>query len=217
MSTSRRDFLNIIFGTMPAAAFVVAHPVLSSALSVPVWPEEKTSLPKHNPVMISIDDSGYLYDPNFDYDDIELPTNREHYDIDCMTKKERLEFHVDHHGIDYAHQIVEEALELDEPLKKITLKHLDIFDRYLENWLEEPIDPEYLSFRQSMALSEYWPGVDLVDELGYDRSKELGLALIEGECPGSSFSAVKYYGDDLGELNRAFFKEGINLQVAINS
>jgi hypothetical protein len=66
---TRRDFLKVVFATTTAAA-------VSGA--VPLWPADANDRPVSKPFNLTIDDSNYLVDPNFDYGSIRLPTHREH-------------------------------------------------------------------------------------------------------------------------------------------
>jgi hypothetical protein len=81
-----------------------------------------------------------------------------------------------------------------------------------DKWLDNPRDPDHMSFYELAMRSPYWPGVSIYNHLGVDEVSALGLAYIEGDHPGSSFCAVQYAGD-LAHLNRALASSGLNMLV----
>src|SRR4051794_24924401 len=68
MPITRRDFLAIVFATVPVAA-------LDGPLAT-FWPPAERRREVAEPYRLILDDSGYLCDPDFDYG-YELPTRRE--------------------------------------------------------------------------------------------------------------------------------------------
>ena len=52
----------------------------------------------------------------------------------------------------------------------------------------------------------------MLEQLGDQRAKELGLYLVEGEHPGSSFCGVGFDGA-LEELNLELVRRGLNLSI----
>ena len=137
---SRRDFLKIVFSTVPAAA-IAAHPVIALA-----WPEEEKQRPVAEPYVLELE-YGYLVDPNFDYDDVSADV-----DIDSLS--------------DY----------------------------------------------QAAQYTPYNTGIEIFEYFSWDESRRLGLGLVEGDHPGSSFVGVAFNGE-IGELNAALAAVGLNLIV----
>ena len=52
----------------------------------------------------------------------------------------------------------------------------------------------------------------MLAELGDEKAKEIGLHLVEGEHPGSSFCGVAFDGG-ISELNQALARQGLNLKI----
>jgi hypothetical protein len=197
MDMNRREFLKIMLGTVPA--FTV------NASMASLWLGQEPAKPVSQPVMIMIDGTGYLYDPDFEP---ELISVRTYYGIDQLTAESRLEFYIDHFGRDYLQDILREDEE-DPDDVALSPDRIEELDSCLENYLDEEIDPEVGSFREQMNNSEYWIGGWLYDNLPSDAFRASGLDYVEGEFPGSSFCAVRYR-DDIGELNAVLLRSGLN-------
>jgi hypothetical protein len=207
MRLSRRELLRIIFKTAPAAALVATHPVLADAL-LPQWPKEKQHLNSHDPVLMALN-GGYLIDPDFDYDALELPTVAEYEHVSEMTDEQRLALYLEWHD-EEAYDLIVKALEVEE-LDEYSVEHLSILDPHYVEWLNGSIDVEYMGPYQSAMHSEYWIGIELLEELG-SNATELGLCLVEGDHPGSSFCGVRFVGDP-DVLNTQLYQRGINLRL----
>ena len=196
-TVSRRDFLKIVFGTASAAA--LTHP-----LSL-LWPEEAAARPLADPYILGLDDSGYLIDPAYDWR-TEYPPVREEVGYDTCTLRGKL-------------SVFEEQLGLDEmmkytnkPLSQWNRNDLAEVERDYNEWLDEPREPETLSFREGALRSPYWPGIEIYEQL-WQEIAALGLVYVEGDAPfGSSFCGVRYDGD-LIDLNNALAKGGLNMVV----
>ena len=61
-------------------------------------------------------------------------------------------------------------------------------------------------------IGPYWPGVEIFENLGWDKARILGVQIIEGDHPGSSFMAARFVGD-VETLNREIAEFGMNLVV----
>lgn len=197
-TVSRRDFLKIVFST--ASAAVLTHP-----LSL-LWPEEAIARPLEDPYVLERDDLGYLFDPDFDWD-TEYPTVRDELEYDKLSLDEKLDVFEREIGLrwmmmDYANKPISEWNEDD--LAGVEIDY--------DGWLNNPRDPEYMSFHELAMRSCYWPGVEIYNHLGDEKASALGLAYIEGDHPGSSFCAVHSAGD-LANLNKALTKSGLNMLV----
>lgn len=210
---SRRQFLRILFETAPAAALLATHPALADASALQhEWPKEKEELPRHDPIIIELDEDRYLIDPDFEYDD--LPTFAQYYNVGEMDDQQRIEFYLEHFDSD-PFDVVAKELELDVDelyeLEELDPAHVHILDAHYSSWLDEPM--EDLGFYENALHSEYWVGIELLEQLGYEHGAGLGLRLIEGDCPGSSFCGVRYDGDP-DVLNAQLYQFGINLRLA---
>ncbi len=194
---NRREFLKIMLGTVPALPF-------SSSLAL-LWPIDEHQRPGNDPVVIGIDNSGYLYDPNFEPDFI---TRRAYYNVDSLTGQSRLDFYIAHWGEDGLHDLL--RYDKDETQKPSSLiDRLDELDEQLGFWLNDELDPEEGSFREQLDNSSYWIGGWLYDNLSSQTFQQAGLDYVEGEHPGSSFCAVRYRGE-IEQLNSVLFRNGLN-------
>jgi len=207
---SRRGFLRIMFATAPAISLLANLPVSArTSTPQPEWPKEREDLPRHDPVIIEMDESGYLIDPEFE--DPELPTVGQYYKVEEMDDEQRIDFYDDHYNPGN-YDVVANALGIDvAELDELKPEHLDILDAYYASWLEEPME-DFGSFYQNAINSEYWVGNELLEALGNEQGAELGLRLIEGDCPGSSFCGVRFAGD-VDALNAQLYQYGVNARV----
>jgi len=140
MNISRRDFLKIVFSTVPAAV-VAANPIVALA-----WPEEEKQRPVAEPYVLELE-YGYIVDPEFDYGD-----------------------------------------------------------------LPEDLDFDSLGDYQAAQYTPYGAGIEIFEHFGWDKSRRIGLGLVEGDHPGSSFVGVAFSGE-IEELNAALAAAGLNLIV----
>jgi hypothetical protein len=191
MSTeiNRRDFLKVIFSTASTAA-------MSGLL--PLWPKNALSRPIAEPVILEIGSDGYLIMKDFDWGGAlaELPTFREQHQLENLSPKnlkERLNAEIG---------LIEHIVSDPE----------DWSLEEVEDWLNSSVELEDLGLWEAMSYTEYGPAIDIWESVGWDRSEELGLTLIEGDHPGSDFAGVQFFGDPT-ELNRELQREGLNLIV----
>ena len=193
----RRNFIGIIFGTVSTAA-------LSGPLE-DLWPTKAKKRPQAEPIVFELR-SGYIIDPDYDHD-ANWPTVREHR-FNCPPAE----------AIDHFHDLIGDnsetyddlEKEFGKPAEKWSKAEVPFLEAYFKEQLDEDVDPDYLSFRASAENSEYWAGIRVLEELGDERAKELGLYLVEGEHPGSSFCGVAFDGD-IEELNLALATRAMNL------
>jgi len=189
---TRRDLLSILFHTVPAVA--VVGPSLAAA-----WPAEARQREVHAPVVLEIDRSGYVVDPDYDIDEAiaALPTNREYYwskgELEAMSPEEW-----------YAAVYYERHLEEPDPDEP----QVSAEDRAgLHEWLDEVIDLEWIGAHAAGKFLPTGPGLDLHLAVGH---LDLGLCLVEGDHPGSSFTGVVFRGD-VDVANRKLAENGINM------
>lgn len=204
---TRRDFLKVVFATIPATA--VSGPLKN------IWPSGAFDRPVEEPYIISIDDSGYLYDPNFNYDDQQLPSGREHCEYDNKSWDEKKYFLEMECDAAENYQITHADEFSDGWNGEYTEAQYRSMEASIQDWLDEPIDIEELSMLEGMTYTEHWPVTEIMSGLSSKDADALMLAFVEGEHPGSSFAGVKYIGDisDLGILNNALAQKGMNLVV----
>ena len=196
----RKEPIDVIFGTVSKAA-------LSGPLS-DLWPKQATDRPMAEPIVFTIEND-YVIDPNFDYRTV-LPTIRENR-YENLAPEEAIEFILDLIG-HYEEQITKLETTLGKPHEKWTKSDLPFLEAQFEEELDAPEDPDYLSFRMSAICSQYNAGIMILDALGTERAAELGLHLVEGDYPGSSFCGVAFDGD-IEELNLELVTRGLNLRV----
>ena len=139
---------------------------------------------------------GYLIDPAFDYVISDLPTRREHLGLTGATDSElKCALQQEFWQIE---TLVDD--ESDWEVAEVTW------------WLDERIDPEELGPRSASRYTEYGAGVALYQALPTQICEELGICLVEGDCPGSSFTGVAFSGD-VAALNHQLTQLGLNLVV----
>jgi hypothetical protein len=123
---------------------------------------------------------------------------------------------LDHEGkLDFfARHLDQKDIEtsIGKPLAMFTKADVRIVESEIQEWLDGREDPENLSFYQALTLTEFHAGADLIDALGDETASQLGLYVVEGDHPGSSFCGVAFDGD-LDELNLALAHEGLNMIV----
>jgi hypothetical protein len=192
MSTelNRREFLTIVFATTTAAA-------VSGA--VPLWPADAVDRPVSKPFNLTIDDSNYLVDPNFDYGSVSLPTHREHLLLEGLE------------GDDLKNELNEQFWQIEHLVKDPNKWDVD----EVEGWLDTEIEYEDLGAWQAAQFSPYKSGLDIYQYLSVEAADTLGLELVEGDHPGSSFVGVAFYGN-VDELNRQLQKLGMNMVVTLS-
>ncbi len=188
MSTeiSRRDFLKLISATASAAA-------VSGAITF--WPTEALSRPIAEPAVLALDDSRYIIDPHFDFCP-DFPTFREFLTLENLTAGQMKEALKDEEGR-FEHLLVDpENWSISE----------------IEEWLDTTIEMDDLSPSAAMGYTQYGPGIQLHNNLGWDAAEELGLAYIEGEMPGHDFLGIRL-DSNINDFNGGLARHGFNLIV----
>ena len=185
IEVSRREFLKIVFATVPAVAV---------ANQLPFWPQEALARPIADPVEILRDDSGYLVDPaGIDFGS--WPTRLEHFDLANASDEE-------------IHAKLSDGWEVDgivEDPENWTVDEI----RY---WLEESVELHEISRYRAAEICGYGPGINLYESLTREDSEALGLSFVDGCHPGSDFVGVRCDGD-LEAINEALQLRGYNLRI----
>jgi hypothetical protein len=185
---NRRDFLKIVFQTVPTVAVVS---------KMALWPGEALSRPASDPVYLSIDENGYIVDPGFDYCDLITPTFREHHSLDGLSNAE-LKANLDDNFYEIEHLVTDpDNWTIDE----------------IQEWLDTNVELEHLGSREAMKYTEYGPGIGIYDRMSNAQAASLGLELVDGDHPGSSFVGVAYHGN-IESLNEGLERLGLNLVIS---
>ncbi len=137
-----------------------------------------------------------LVDPSFDFSPVSLPTNRERLSLEGLGPR-ALKKALDG-------QICE-IESLVEDVDKWTLDEV-------EWWLDADADVEDFGAWQVTGHSPYKDGLEIYQHLSREDAHSLGLELVEGDTPGSSFVGVAFYGD-VAKLNQTLEMLGMNLVV----
>ena len=187
LEISRRDFLKIIFTTTSAAA-------VSGVL--PHWPAAALNRPVREPVVFADDGYGYLIDSSMEYYDFGLPTFREHLGLKGLGPKQ-LKTRLKQEESRFEHLISASGRwNIDE----------------VQEWLDSDVEFDDLSLREGMTYTPYGPPIEFYDQLPYADSEKIGLALIEGDHPGSSFAGIQLLNTP-DDANRELQKLGINVII----
>ena len=187
LEINRRDFLKVIFTTTSAAA-------VSGVL--PHWPAAELNRPVREPVVFADDGDGYLIDSSMKYYDFGLPTFREHLDLEGLGPKQ-LKTRLKQEEWRFEHLISDSGnWNIDE----------------VQEWLDSDVEVDDLSIREGMTYSPYGPPIEFYDQLPYADSEKIGLALIEGDHPGSSFAGIQLLNTP-DDANRELQKLGINVII----
>ena len=181
---NRRDFLKIVFGTVAATLAPRGTGVFLVAEDIPVFEPYRLEL-----------EGEYLFDPLHDLGQVVLPTWREKLEGND---------NFSYLTVDQQDCVIREALGVDD------FAEYPSFDR--EEWLGTQIDIEDLSMREVAMIGPYWPGVEIFEQLGWEQADTLGVQLVEGDHPGSSFMAAQFIGD-VETLNIKIAEFGMNLAV----
>jgi hypothetical protein len=191
---NRRDFMKVILTTVSAAALRRPDKL---------WPVAERARPIAEPIQLLRTPEGYLRGPEVD----RLPTYRRMLDFDALSENGKrnalLELWRMVHLEDFEDRVndPDDTLDNEEALDELAQWHLD-----------DEVNLESLSLRDSAKISEYGVGIEIYDALPETTAKRLGLELIVGDQPGSSFSGVAFYGE-VDELNRELERVGLNLVV----
>ena len=187
LEINRRDFLKVIFTTTSAAA-------VSGVL--PHWPVEALSRPIMEPVEFADDGYGYLIDPSMDYYDSTLPTFRELLGLEELGPEQ-----------------LKERLKEEEWRFEHLVSNPDEWNiKEIQDWLDSDVEFDDMGLRQGMSYTPYGPPIEFYEGTPYADAEKIGLCLIEGDTPGSSFAGVQLLSRP-EDANRELQKLGINMIV----
>ena len=187
LDVNRRNFLKLIFTTTPAAAV--------SGL-VPYWPAEALSRPLMEPVKFTDDGYGYLIDPTMQYYDMAYPTFREWLGLEGLTPRQ-----------------LKKQLKMEEWRFEHLISDSGDWDMTeIQAWLDSDLEPEDMGLLEGMSYTPYGPPIEFYEQISGEDSESIGLTLVEGDHPGSSFAGVQLFNTPR-DANRALQRLGINVVV----
>ena len=187
LEINRRDFLKVIFTTASAAA-------VSGTL--PYWPLEALGRPIMEPVEFADDGYGYLIDPSMDYYGSTLPTFREFLGLEELGPE----------------QLKERLKEEEWRFEHLVSNPDDWNIKEVQDWLDSDVEFDDMGLRQGMSYTPYGPPIECYEGTPYADAEKIGLCLIEGDTPGSSFAGVQLLSRP-EDANRELQKLGINMIV----
>ena len=187
LEINRRDFLKVVFTTTSAAA-------VSGVL--PHWPIEALSRPIMEPVEFADDGYGYLIDPSMDYYDSTLPTVRELLGLEKLGPE----------------QLKERLKEEEWRFEHLVSNPDDWSIKEIQDWLDSDVEFDDMGLRQGMSYTPYGPPIEFYERTPYADAEKIGLCLIEGDTPGSSFAGVQLLSRP-EDANRELQKLSINMIV----
>ena len=187
LEINRRDFLKVVFTTTSAAA-------VSGVL--PHWPAEALSRPIMEPVEFADDGYGYLIDPDMKYYDISHPTFREWLGLEG-----------------YSPGQLKEKLKGEEWRFEYLISDSGDWNiNEVQEWLDSDVEPDDMGLLEGMSYTPYGPPIEFYERVPHADSDRIGLTLIEGDHPGSSFAGVRLLNTP-EDANRELQKLGINVIV----
>jgi hypothetical protein len=205
MLVSRREFLKLILGTVPAAA-------LSGPLAA-LWPDEAKSRPVADPITLYLDrdwapgEALLVGDASAAADEY-FPPRREYYDWEALSLKERVEYWLDGWGAAAHDGEFIWGLPDVEDWTAADLAQFNAFEAKQRRWLDAPVEIDEMSERDLAAMTQFGAGYELFDQVGG------GLGLYETYCgsPGGGGWYVAFRGD-VEQLNAGLAALGINVVV----
>lgn len=207
MKMTRRGFLKTLGATAPAAAASGASSLLSSGEG------EAEARPRGAPVVLEINDAGFLIEPDFylTWEEPEMPMRSDYYGFDCMDLREQADF-----LFDWSRLFDERLLELaGTPLKDWAPRERAYVEAVVasqRSWLNEQIDLDELSARDLARESEYGAAVEIFHALGPKETRRLGLREGGYGGPASDAYGIRYAGDP-ETLTKEFAALGVNAVV----
>ena len=187
LEINRRDFLKVIFTTTSAAAVSGVFPH---------WPSAALNRPVREPVVFADDGYGYLIDSSMEYYDFGLPTFREYLNLEGLGAKQ------------LKTRLKKEEWRFEHLISASGRWNID----EVQEWLDSDVEFDDLSLREGMTYTPYGPPIEFYDQLPYADSEKIGLVLIEGDHPGSSFAGIQLLNTP-DDANRELQKLGINVIV----
>ena len=114
--------------------------------------------------------------PLFEFSPVSLPTNRERLSLEGL-KPRALKKALD-----------EQICEIESLVEDVNKWSLD----EVKWWLDIEADVEDFGAWQVAGHSPYKDGIEIYQHLSHEDAKSLGLELVEGDTPGSSFVGLVY-------------------------
>jgi hypothetical protein len=146
------------------------------------------------PVEFTDDGYGYLIDPSMDYYDSTLPTFRELLGLEELGPK----------------QLKERLKEEEWRFEHLVSNPDDWSIKEIQDWLDSDVEFEEMGLREGMSYTPYGPPIEFYEGTPYVDAEKIGLCLIEGDTPGSSFAGVQILSRP-EDANRELQKLGINM------
>ena len=197
-SLSRRSFLQIVLGTLPAAA-------LPGGAVAALWPAAELEREVCEPWVLALDGT-VLWDPAYDWA-LRVPTMRELIAEDypeILTARGKQQELVLADYVREVQEICEEDDQWDACLAEV-IANLEEGPDYgtadFENWYSQ---------EQKGAAWTAW------DQLPEEVREGFLVHLVEGDHPGSDFTYIRYAGE-LDDLNRDLVAAGLNIVVIAKS
>ena len=82
----------------------------------------------------------------------------------------------------------------------------------IEAWLDSDLEPEDMGLLEGMSYTPYGPPIEFYEQISQEDSESIGLTLVEGDHPGSSFAGVQLFNTPR-DANRELQRLGINVVV----
>ena len=82
----------------------------------------------------------------------------------------------------------------------------------VQEWLDSDVEPDDMGLLEGMSYTPYGPPIEFYERVPHADSDRIGLTLIEGDHPGSSFAGVQLLNTP-EDANRELQKLGINVIV----
>jgi len=188
----------IIFTTMPRSA-------IKGKLK-DVWPADQKDRKVHAPVEFELD-GGYLAESDY-CEDYSLPTVREHR-YECLPADQALDFFKELCGWEAPDDLLD---MLEKGCEDWEEQDLPTLEEYFQAELDAEVDIESLGMYEASSYSAYGLAIGVIEKLERSDRQELDLYVVEGECPGSSFTGVSFDGD-IKALNQGLARLGLNMIV----
>ncbi len=122
----------------------------------------------------------------------------------------KIECLLDHIG--YLEEELRDEYEIIKPASDWEEEQLEGVEGIAGSMLDDPVDIECMGFRSILHHGPHAVGELMLNGLPPEEAARLGLYLVEGDCPGSSFCGVRFTGD-IDELNESLARHGLNIIV----
>lgn len=189
---------DIIFTTMPKSAI--------KGKFKDIWPVDKKDRKVHAPVEFELE-GGFLAESGYCEDD-SLPTVREHR-YECLPPDQALDFFKELCGWEAPDDLLD---TLEKSCEDWAEQDLPVLEEHFRDELDAEVNIESLGMHEASSYSPYGLAVGVIEKLERSERQELDLYVVEGECPGSSFTGVSFNGN-IKALNRGLARLGLNMTV----